>query len=55
MAACFEKSCLIGLPCVYFVDVYHFVCAYFPFRFKDGMWNCVVLIHAYFSLKSIDG
>ena len=21
MTACFEKSCLIGLPCVYFVDV----------------------------------
>ena len=46
MTTCSEKSCLFGLRCVSFVNVYQFlcVCPAFPFGFEDGMCNLIVLI-----------
>ena len=45
MTACLGKSCSFGLLCVFFVNVYEFVCALLsPFGFEDGMWDLSVLI-----------
>ena len=44
MATCLGKSCLFGLLCVSFVNVYLFlfcVCP-FPFGFEGGMWELIV-------------
>ena len=44
MTTCLGKSCTFGLLCVSFVNVYLFVCPYFPFVFESEMWDLVVLI-----------
>ena len=44
MTTCLEKSCLFGLHCVSFVNIYQFVCAIFPFGFGGGMWDLIVSI-----------
>ena len=43
MSSCFRKSCSFGLPCVSFLNVYHFmfVCASFPFGFEGGMRDLI--------------
>ena len=42
--ACFEKSCVFGLMCVSFVNVYQSICSSVPICFEDGMWDLNVLI-----------
>ena len=45
MTTSLKKSCLIGLLCVSFVNVYQFVCVRFPFfGFEGGMWDFIVLV-----------
>ena len=46
MATCLGKSCLFGLLCVSFVNVYQLlcVCPSFPFGIEGGMWDLIVLI-----------
>ena len=46
MAICFEKSCSFGLPCVFFANIYQFVCvcASFPFDFEGRILDLTVLI-----------
>ena len=37
MTTCLEKSCSFGLLCVYFVNVYQFMCVpFFPLGFEGG-------------------
>ena len=42
MTTCLRKSCSFGLPCVSFMNVYQFVCAFFPF--SVGL-NSILLIN----------
>ena len=45
MATCLGKSCLFGLLCVSFVNVYPSVCVFLSlFGFEGGMWDLIVLI-----------
>ena len=46
MTTCFGKSCLFGLLCVSFVNVYQFmgVCTSFPLGFESRMWDLIVLV-----------
>ena len=48
MTTCLGKSCLFGLLCMSFVNVYQIVCVCvcpsFRFGIESGMWDVVVLI-----------
>ena len=45
MTTCLGKCCSFGLLLVSFVNVYQFcVCPSFPFGFKGGMWDMIVLV-----------
>ena len=45
MTTCLEKSCSFGLLCMYFVNVYQFLCVlFFPFGFQGGLWDLIALI-----------
>ena len=44
MITCLGKSCLFGLLCVSFVNVYQIFCPSFPFGIEGGMWDVIVLI-----------
>ena len=44
MTTSLRKSCSFGLLCLSFMNVYQFLCASFPFGFKGGMWDLIVLV-----------
>ena len=44
MITCLGKTCLFGLPCVYFVTVYNCVYASLLFGFDGGMWDLITLV-----------
>ena len=55
MTTCLGKSYSFGLLCVSFVNVNQFfcVCSSFPFSFKGGRWDMIVLIpdHCLFTVE----
>ena len=45
MAICLGKSFSFGLPFVYVVHDYQFLCVrFFPFGFEGGIWDIIVLV-----------
>ena len=58
MTTYLRKNCSFSFLCMSFLNVYHFVCASFPFGFLVGMWDLIVLVtdHCpsfYFSCKAV--
>ena len=48
MTICLGKNCSFGFLCVFSLNVYQFsACPSFPFGFKGGMWDVIVLITDY--------